>query len=411
MLQSTISNEGRTYTNLLPVIVSSGAYQLPEGTTHWGLRSVHRDPETGARYSRLGFPYPEPGHWVTAPGPIAPGNRSACPRAEGDGLCLATNDIDLAQVDSDGEALLWSSAPIWKAISSSGIPANHLLLVAYSRSDILGGDYTRGKLRVRRMFIVADIDGLALITDHGTGAEVAGLNLQIEPTWSGGYLDQALMAGATLAEYTAAHRDRIELSAYASARAAGLTDHEIRALQPSQLLFLLSLIEAGASIEQGQAALAANVDPDWYEEALDANIDHADILDAHKRAGYRWDDQQKYIYILGRIHAVNHSRSCRAATIRIHARLYNAVRQAGASDRRVRAAHKAGIDLYTYARLLRAKTTHRQIFTALDANIPIKPYVYNRCNGVSDETIHAAHRAGENLWYLSAPAASDEPPF
>ncbi|MEU6720365.1 hypothetical protein ABZ897_53695 [Nonomuraea sp. NPDC046802] len=411
MLQRTISNEGRTYTNLLPVIVRSGGYQLPEGTTHWGLRSVHRDPETGARYSRHEFPYPEPGHWVTAPGPIVVFNDGACPSAEGDGLCLATNDIDPTQVESHGEALLWTSAPIWKGIASSRIPANHLLLVAYSGSDILGRDFIRGKLRVRRMFVVADINGLALIADHGTGAEVSGLNLQLEPTWSGGYLDRALMAGATLAEYTAAHRDRIKLSAYASTRAAGRTDHEIRALQPSQLSFLSSLIEAGASVEQGRAALAADVDPDWYYDALDADIDHADILDAHKRGGYRWDDQQWHIYILGRVHDVSHNRSCRAATVRIHARPYDAARRAGASDRRVRAADKAGVDLYAYARLLRAKATHRQIFTALAAGIPIKPYTYNRLNGVSDETIHAAHHAGENLWYLSVPAASDEPPF
>ena len=108
------------YVDLIPVIVEREGARMPSGCTHWGVKSVRPDLRTHG-----GYLWPLPGGVAECdPELIVASNSGACPRSEGDGLCVATS---------------------WRGMASGSIPAATLLLVAYSSADILGRDDTAGR--------------------------------------------------------------------------------------------------------------------------------------------------------------------------------------------------------------------------------------------------------------------------
>ena len=133
---------------------------LPEGCDTWGIKSVH----PGLR-TRHDFQWPASG-WAAAPGPIDQENTSPYPSRQGDGLCVANT---------------------WRGMASGGIPARVLLLIAYSRADVLGGD--DHKVRVSRACVVEALDGVSVLAPGDdltcanlayadlTGADLTGANL------------------------------------------------------------------------------------------------------------------------------------------------------------------------------------------------------------------------------------------
>jgi hypothetical protein len=125
--------------------------ELPEGCDEWAYRTVAPDFR-----SRGGYRYPFPGGWAEAPGPVLD-HAAACPEAVGDGICAATS---------------------WAGMASAGRPATTVLLVAYSTTDLLGGDAADGKVRLRRMLVVDVIDGAALVRGHGRSANLRRANLR-----------------------------------------------------------------------------------------------------------------------------------------------------------------------------------------------------------------------------------------
>jgi hypothetical protein len=124
--------------------------QLPDGWDGWAIRTVRPDLS-----SSHGYRYPFPGQVAEAPGPINESHYGACPSASGDGLCAAGT---------------------WEGMASGGVPARTLLLVAYRRSDVLGGSIDE-KLRLRRMLVVDLIDGEALLRSAGSSADLSYANL------------------------------------------------------------------------------------------------------------------------------------------------------------------------------------------------------------------------------------------
>jgi hypothetical protein len=122
--------------------------RLPKGCDTWGFKSVRPDGRT-----RGDFTWPLAAKWVEASGPFLD-HRSECPRAEGDGLCVATT---------------------YAGMASGGIPARTMLLTAHSSADVLGE--APGKLRVRRVRVVAVLDGERVLREHGSGANLSGANL------------------------------------------------------------------------------------------------------------------------------------------------------------------------------------------------------------------------------------------
>ena len=132
------------YTDLIPVIVERTKATLPEGFDSWGIKSILPDLTT-----LNGYPWPFPGGIAECdPKKIDAESASACPRHEGDGLCVATS---------------------WRGMASSGFPARTLLLVAYGADEVLGRDDTEGKLRCPRVAVVALADGERLLRERGAG--------------------------------------------------------------------------------------------------------------------------------------------------------------------------------------------------------------------------------------------------
>jgi hypothetical protein len=99
----------------------------------WAFRAVRDDLR-----SRNEFRYPWPGQWATAPGPILK-HDDPCPSAPGDGLCVAKTFYGAAQ---------------------GGIPFSTMLIVGYTRRDVLAED--DHKVRVRKMY-VADVVEVATL--------------------------------------------------------------------------------------------------------------------------------------------------------------------------------------------------------------------------------------------------------
>ena len=157
----------KKYTDLIPVIVERTKATLPEGFDSWGIKSILPDLTT-----RNGYQWPFPGGIAECdPKKIDADSASACPRHEGDGLCVATS---------------------WRGMASSGFPARTLLLVAYGAGEVLGRGDTEGKLRCPRVAVVALVDGERLLREAGSGADLRWANL------SGADLRWANLRGADL---------------------------------------------------------------------------------------------------------------------------------------------------------------------------------------------------------------------
>ena len=155
------------YTDLIPVIVERTKATLPEGFDSWGIKSILPDLTT-----LNGYQWPFPGGIAECdPKKIDAESASACPRHEGDGLCVATS---------------------WRGMASSGFPARTLLLVAYGADEVLGRDDAEGKLRCPRVAVVALADGERLLREAGSGADLRWANL------SGANLSRADLSGANL---------------------------------------------------------------------------------------------------------------------------------------------------------------------------------------------------------------------
>ena len=159
--------EEKKYTDLIPVIVERTKATLPEGFDSWGIKSILPDLTT-----RNGYQWPFPGGIAECdPKKIDADSASACPRHEGDGLCVATS---------------------WRGMASSGFPARTLLLVAYGADEVLGRDDTEGRLQCPRVAVVALADGERLLREAGCGANLSGADL------SGANLSWADLRGADL---------------------------------------------------------------------------------------------------------------------------------------------------------------------------------------------------------------------
>jgi hypothetical protein len=136
--------------NLLDVLTEGR--ELPRGYDSWGIKSVHPDLMT-----TNGFVYPAKG--VAKPAGPLRDHRGSCPQDEGDGLCVATT---------------------WRAMGSGGISARNLLLVAYRQKDIIGDSEfaDQGKLRVKKLYVVALIDGERLLVERASSANLSSANLR-----------------------------------------------------------------------------------------------------------------------------------------------------------------------------------------------------------------------------------------
>ena len=133
-------------------------FELPESAAteaagydlRLGWRAVHPDLR-----SRDGFRYPFPGQWADAGGPILD-NDDPCPRAAGDGLCVAKT---------------------WRGAASGGIPATTVLLVGYDQADVYGED--DHKVRVGAMLVLDVLDVAAMARrGHLRNANLRGANLR-----------------------------------------------------------------------------------------------------------------------------------------------------------------------------------------------------------------------------------------
>ena len=157
-----------------PAVTEAAGYNL-----RLGWRAVHPDLR-----SRDGYRYPFPGQWADAGGPIL-GHTDACPRAAGDGLCVAKT---------------------WRGAASGGIPATTVLLVGYDQADVYGED--ADKVRVGAM-LVLDVIDVAVLARQGrlagadltradlTGADLTRANLT-GANLTGAYLTRANLTGANL---------------------------------------------------------------------------------------------------------------------------------------------------------------------------------------------------------------------
>ncbi|GAA1623574.1 hypothetical protein GCM10009733_020250 [Nonomuraea maheshkhaliensis] len=209
MLRPSVALLSKQYDNLLWKIVKTGDHRLPKGTTSWGLAAVHRDSTTAARTFTTGQPCPAVG-WATATGPLNEDNPSAWPSYSGDGLRVATTEVD-----TDGA--------LWSALSAEGVTCDRPVLVAYAEEDLVGddsdGDADGAAVRVRRLYVVADIDVMVLLQTHGAGADLRGLKL------AEGIPDMgmALMYGATYDQVGEVFGKNADLRDYGDALKRGET--------------------------------------------------------------------------------------------------------------------------------------------------------------------------------------------
>ncbi len=133
--------------NMLDVM--TGGRVMPAGCDSWAMRSVHPDLR-----SSHGFRWPFPGNWAECDFDGLTTNVGGCPQHEGDGVCAATT---------------------YAGMASGGIPAITLLLCAYISHDVLGSE--SGKFRAARILVVDVIDGVRLLRESGSSANLRGANL------------------------------------------------------------------------------------------------------------------------------------------------------------------------------------------------------------------------------------------
>lgn len=147
---------------------------FPAGTDTWAIRT---------KRAGHAFSWPSEG-WVEAPGPILE-HESVAPAARGDGLCVAFT---------------------WAGMATAPLVPDELLLVAYADADRLSvrDDQTA---RVRRAYVLEEIDGLRLLRERSLGANLMGARLELADLrgacfygadLSRSILDRANLAGASL---------------------------------------------------------------------------------------------------------------------------------------------------------------------------------------------------------------------
>ena len=144
--------------DLLEVLASRHA--LPPGCDTWAIKSVRPDLTTRGG----SFQWPLPGGAVEASA-VVPENRSPVPSREGDGVCAGKT---------------------WRGMATARIPAVTLLLVAYNAAEHLLGADGDG-VRLRCAYVVALVDGAALLVKDGAESDL-----------SGAHLDRAYLNGANL---------------------------------------------------------------------------------------------------------------------------------------------------------------------------------------------------------------------
>lgn len=132
---------------------------LPAGCDTWAIRT---------RAAGRGFSWPAEG-WADAPGPVLD-HDGVAPRAVGDGLCVAFT---------------------WLGMGTTDIVADRLLLVAYAGADRLSWADPH-TARVRRAYVVEEVDGLRLLRERALGANLDGARL------AGARLEGACLYGASL---------------------------------------------------------------------------------------------------------------------------------------------------------------------------------------------------------------------
>ena len=182
-----------TNTNLLDVLTEGR--ELPEGCDTWAIRTVRPDGSSSHQ-----FVWPLTAGWVGAPGPIAVDNTRPCPDEPGDGICVARS---------------------WVGMASAGVPAHTLLLCAVNSADVLGEVYD--KLRARRVYVVAVIDGERLLREHGRDANLRGASL------NGANLRCAILHGAYLRHADLSDADLRGADLHdANLRGANLSDANLR---------------------------------------------------------------------------------------------------------------------------------------------------------------------------------------
>lgn len=120
-------------------------HDLPPGCDSWGIRT---------RGTQNKFVYPTEG-WVEAPGPLLD-HDGVSPIAIGDGICIAYT---------------------WAGMATIKMPTTDLVLVAYSTSDRLS-HRDGNTARLSRLYVVAAVDGVALVRERGMDANLHGANLQ-----------------------------------------------------------------------------------------------------------------------------------------------------------------------------------------------------------------------------------------
>ncbi len=139
-----------------------------------GWRAVHPDLR-----SRDGFRYPFPGQWADAGGPILDHN-DACPRQQGDGLCVAKT---------------------WRGAALGGIPSSTVLLVGYHDDDVYGEDDQKVRVSALLVLDVVDVPG-AIRRGWFQGADLRGADLRgadlRDADLRGAYLGGAYLGGADL---------------------------------------------------------------------------------------------------------------------------------------------------------------------------------------------------------------------
>ena len=155
-----------------------------EHAMRWGWRVVRPDFR-----SSNGFRWSFPGGWAEAPGPVLD-HTDSCPRAVGDGLCVALD---------------------WRGAALGGISArNPVLVVGWLPDDELGRD--NHKARIRRGYVAAVWSAERLLR-RAPGADLGGAYLG-GAYLTGAYLSRAYLYGADLtgADLTGANLGGADLS-------------------------------------------------------------------------------------------------------------------------------------------------------------------------------------------------------
>ncbi len=116
---------------------------IAAGLDEFGLRACHPDFTSRGR-----FRWTFPGGWTQANGPFDADNAGGCPRAEGDGICVALT---------------------WRAMALGGIPATLVLLVGWKSADVLGRDAE--KVRVKRAYVVDALTVAGLLAERRADEE------------------------------------------------------------------------------------------------------------------------------------------------------------------------------------------------------------------------------------------------